>query len=357
MMKKKFRFKDKAKNGTWESGKFQEDKDDNIKELFDRFEDLKVVSSINHAANMGKSLKEIIKLFSVNTKRLFSSSGATVYLISSDNKSLIIQNYTTPRNIMRKIESLIRVKIEEVEFPIVKGGFYSRALQEKKSLILSKSEDIKKLILEFIEGVKPKYEMLYKSIKKLVPGIYRIMGFNSVMLVPLVADNRSIGIIDIGSKKIYKSSDLERMRVISEEVTAVINRKLIEDKLNYTNEELNILLEMNTEGVRFIDKDFNVLKVNKKLCKISGVDKKKNLAEKCYKALCNSNCHKPTCTLKQILGGERKVKKEIDATRIDKKTVPCILTALPLKDAGGNIIGVVENYNDISELRSFSGLC
>ena len=344
-------FKDKVKNSPGEPEELQEDKNGDIEELFDKFEDLKAVSSINHATNMGKSLKEIIKLFSNNAKKLFTSLGATVYLLSSDNKSLKMQNYTTPLNMLRKMESLIGMKIKEVEFPIVKGGFYNKVLERKRPLILSKPEDIKKMILEFVESVKPKSEVLYKSIKKLVPGIYKIIGCNSVMIVPLVADDRSVGIIDICSKKIYKNSDLERMRIISEEVTAVINRKLLEDKLNFINKELNVILDINLEGVRFIDTDFNVLKVNKKFCKISGVDEKKNLIKKCYKVFHNSNCHKPTCILKQILGGAKKVKKEIDAIRADKKIIPCILTALPLKDAGGNIIGVAENFYDISEVR------
>ncbi len=351
MIKKKLKFKDKVKGGSGEPEKLQENKDNDIEELFDRFEDLKAISCINHAVNTGRSLKETIKLFSDQTKRLFSSSGATVYLLSSDKKSLIMQNYTTPLNILRKIESLIGMKIQEVRVPLIKKGFYYKVLERKKPLILSNPEDIKKAILEFVENLEPKSEILYKSIKKLVPGIYRILGTNSIMIVPLIENNKSIGIIDIGSRNLYENSDLERMMTISEEVTAAINRKLMEDELNYTNKELNILFEINFDGVRFIDTNFNVLKVNKKFCEISGVDEKKNLARKCYKVFYNPGCNKPTCVLKKILGGARKIKKEVNKVRIDKKIIPCILTALPLKDAGGNIIGVVENFNDISELR------
>jgi len=350
-MKNKFNLKEKIKSGSLESKELLENKNNNIGELFDKLEDLKAISSINHAANMGESLKEIIKLFSDQTKRLFFSSGATVYLLSSDNKFLVMQNYTTPRNLLRKIESLIGIKIKEVKFPVVKDGFYYRALERKRPLILNKPVDIKKSILEFVESVKPRSRVLYKSIKKLVPAIYRILGIDSVMVVPMIAGGRSIGIIDIGSKKQYRNSDMERMMTFSEEVTAVIKRKLIEDELSHINKELNILLKMNAEGVRFIDKDFNVLKVNKKFCEISGVDENKNLAGKCYTVFHGSDCNRPTCTLKQILDGARKIRKEVNGVRIDKKIIPCILTALPLKDTNGDIIGVVENFNDISEVR------
>jgi len=350
-MNKKISIKDKVKNGPVESEELEVDKKVDIKELFDRIEDLKVISRINYAANMGGSLKDIISMFTGLTKKNFSSNGATVYLLSSDNKFLVMQNYTTPRNLLRKIESLIGIKIKEVKFPVVKNGFYYTALERKRPLILNKPADIKKSILEFVESVKPRSEIIYKSIKKLVPAIYQIIGIDSVMIVPLVSDGRTIGIIDIGGRRPYKEGDLDRMMTISREITAVIKRKLVEDELSHTNKELNILLEMNIEGVRFIDSDFNVLKVNKKFCEISGVDENKNLAGKCYTVFHGPDCNRPTCTLKQILDGVKKLRKEININRIDGKILPCILTALPLEDANGDIIGVVENFNDISEVR------
>jgi PAS domain S-box-containing protein/putative nucleotidyltransferase with HDIG domain len=350
-MNKKISIKNKVRKGPVESKKLLMDKKVDIKELFDRIEDLKVVSSINRAANMGYSLKEIIRIFAGLTKKIFSSNGATVYLLSSDNKFLVMQNYTTPRNLLRKVESLIRIKIKEVKFPVVKNGFYYKALERKRPLVLNKPVDIKKSILEFVESIKPRSEKIYKSVKKLVPAIYHIIGIKSVMIVPLVSNGESIGIIDIGGKRSFKEDDLDRMMTISREITTVLKRKSIEDELSHTNKELNLLLEMNIEGVRFIDKDFNVLKVNKKFCMITGVNKKKNLASKCYSVFSTLDCRKPTCVLKQILDGEKKVRKEINVNRIDGKTIPCILTAIPLRDTSSNIIGIVENFNDISDVR------
>lgn len=349
-MNKKVSTKNKILKGPVESKKLLVDKKVDTKGLFERIEDLKAISSINYAANMGKSLKEIIRLFADLTKKIFSSNGATVYLLSSDSKFLVMQNYTTPRNLLRKVESLIRIKIEEVKFPVIKNGFYYKALERKRPLILDKPRDIKKAILEFVESVRPRSERIYKSIKKLVPAIYQIMGIKSVMIVPLVSNGESIGIIDIGGRILYKEDDIDRMMTISREITAVLKRKSIEDELSHTNKELNILLEMNIEGVRFIDKDFNVLKVNKKFCNIAGVNEKTNLARKCYLVFRTLDCHKPTCALKQILDGSTKVRREINVNRIDGKTIPCILTAIPLKDTGGNVIGIVENFYDISDV-------
>jgi len=121
--------------------------------------------------------------------------------------------------------------------------------------------------------------------------------------------------------------------------------------LKYINNELSVILEISTGGIRVIDSDFNVLRVNRQFCKISGVSKKKNLIGKCYEVSPGPDCRKPTCTLKQILGGASRTEKEVGKVRSDNKVVPCILTALPLKDDSGNIIGIVENFKDISKRK------
>ena len=71
-------------------------------ELLEKIEDLNIICSLNSAVNQDKSLKEIIKLFSSQTKKLFSGLGATVYLLSEDSRYLIMQNSTLSPNIEKK---------------------------------------------------------------------------------------------------------------------------------------------------------------------------------------------------------------------------------------------------------------
>jgi PAS domain S-box-containing protein/putative nucleotidyltransferase with HDIG domain len=116
-------------------------------------------------------------------------------------------------------------------------------------------------------------------------------------------------------------------------------------------DNLNAVLEIADNGVRVIDLDFNVIKVNKRFCKISGVSKKENLARKCYEVFRGSDCQGSTCALKQILSGKSRIEKEVKGIRSDNKAVPCILKALPLKGIDEEIIGIVENFKDMSGIK------
>ena len=134
-------------------------------------------------------------------------------------------------------------------------------------------------------------------------------------------------------------------------MTIAIDRKLAEDKLKYTNNELSMILDLVADGIRVIDSDFNVLKVNKQFCKISGVSEKENLTRKCYYAFPCKDCHRSTCVLKQILNGAGWIEKEVENFRTDNKVVQCILKALPLKDINGKIVGIIESFKEVSRIK------
>lgn len=320
----------------------------NIGELLEKLEDLDIICSLNSAINQGKSLKEIIKLFSSQTKKIFASLGATVYLLSDDSKYLIMQNSTIPPGIEKKVENIIRIKIPEIKISLKKESTYSRALEQMKPQLLNGPEDIEKLIYDFAQTVKLKNKILYKAFKKLTPKIHKLLNINSVLIVPLISNGKPIGVIDISREKPFRNSDLERFKTISGVMTTAINKKITEDQLKDSHDQLNTIFKTGIDSMRIIDLDFNVLRVNKQFCELSGKTEKELLTKKCYELLSGPLCHKSSCVLKQILGGESKVEKEIKKIRSDNKVVPCLITARPLKDTSGKIIGIVESFKDIT---------
>jgi len=193
--------------------------------------------------------------------------------------------------------------------------------------------------------------MLHKAFKKFTPKMYKLLNINSVLIVPLISNDKAIGIIDISREKPFRNSDLERFKAISDVIITAIEKKIAEDRLKNTTLESNVILETGIDGMRVIDKDFNVLKINKQFCKISGLSKSKNLAKKCYESFSGEHCNKPTCPVKRLQKGLSYFERESEKVRTDGKVVPCLITVLPLMNADGKIIGVVENFKDITELK------
>jgi PAS domain S-box-containing protein len=130
----------------------------------------------------------------------------------------------------------------------------------------------------------------------------------------------------------------------------VIDKLKKEENVNrFTREELDQIFETAADGMRVVDKDFNVLRVNETFSILSGVSKEEAVGQKCYDVFGGPLCETLGCPLKQILNGEKRVEFDIEKRRKNGTGIYCTLTAVPLKGNGGEPIGIVENFKDISE--------
>jgi PAS domain S-box-containing protein len=115
--------------------------------------------------------------------------------------------------------------------------------------------------------------------------------------------------------------------------------------------ELNQIFNTAADGMRVIDKDFKMLQMNQTFLTISGMGNDESSGKKCYEVLSSDLCHTPDCPLTRILGGEEHVECEVEIERTDGIRIPCILTVNPFRGAGGELIGVIEDFKDITERK------
>jgi PAS domain S-box-containing protein len=113
--------------------------------------------------------------------------------------------------------------------------------------------------------------------------------------------------------------------------------------------ELNQIFETAADAMRVIDRNFNMLKCNQTFWNLTGA--RETDGRKCYDVFPGSLCHTPQCPLSRIIHGEERVECQIDKMRPDGGLVPCILTATPFRDTGGELIGIVEDFKDISHIK------
>jgi PAS domain S-box-containing protein len=126
-----------------------------------------------------------------------------------------------------------------------------------------------------------------------------------------------------------------------------------EKKATLANTELSQIFETSADGMRIVDSKFNILRANDTFSELVGLDKKTIIGQKCSAIFKGEYCNTPDCPLTRILNGEERVEYDMDKIRLDRSHVPCIVTATPFRSPEGEILGIVEDFKDISERRDW----
>ncbi|MFZ3170735.1 MAG: SpoIIE family protein phosphatase [Carboxydocellales bacterium] len=115
--------------------------------------------------------------------------------------------------------------------------------------------------------------------------------------------------------------------------------------------ELNQIIETAADGMRIIDINFNIIRVNESFSHLTALNKSELIGRKCYQVFFGSNCRTPECPLVQILNGAEHYLCDVEKERIDGARVPCIVTATPFRGLNGELLGIAENFKDITERK------
>lgn len=117
------------------------------------------------------------------------------------------------------------------------------------------------------------------------------------------------------------------------------------------NTELEQIFDTAADAMRVVDRDFNIIRVNGTFTVLSGVTEEEAIGKKCYDVFWGSLCHTKDCPLTRILGNVDRVECDLEKVRKDGVIIPCIVTATPFKGPEGELLGVVEDFKDISERK------
>ncbi|MDA3832825.1 MAG: diguanylate cyclase, partial [Spirochaetales bacterium] len=133
----------------------------------------------------------------------------------------------------------------------------------------------------------------------------------------------------------------------------ISKRKHAEQELLKSHKEVEQIFNTAADGMCVLDLDHNVLQVNKRLLEMSGLSEKEILHKKCHDLFSGAACMTDSCPLTRILAGEKRIELEAEKNFASGRKIPCIVTATPYCDHTGKIIGIVEDFKDISERKAF----
>ena len=128
-------------------------------------------------------------------------------------------------------------------------------------------------------------------------------------------------------------------------------RRRAEEEARHANTELTQIFETAADGMCVVDRDFNVLRANETFSSLLGKSKDETIGRKCYEVFPGPPCNTPDCPLTRILENGDRVEIDSEKRRTDGVKVPCIVTATPFRDPDGELIGIVEDFKDISERK------
>jgi PAS domain S-box-containing protein len=133
----------------------------------------------------------------------------------------------------------------------------------------------------------------------------------------------------------------------------IVSKRLqAEEAVSRAYAELDQIFQTSGDGMRVIGRDFNVLKINETFSALSGMGREEAVGRKCYEVFPGRQCNTPECPLARIINGEERLEYEVEKERRDGEKVPCIVTATSFRAPDGELIGIVENFKDITERKS-----
>lgn len=130
----------------------------------------------------------------------------------------------------------------------------------------------------------------------------------------------------------------------------ITQQKRVRLELKQAHAELDQIFQTATVGMRLIDNNFNILKINQTFSKLSGCNPEQSLGRKCYEIFAGNMCHTEACSLQRVLAGKALNNNEVNKTRTDGSSLTCSLTVTPFTQPDGSIC-IIESFNDITELK------
>ncbi|MEW6182078.1 MAG: methyl-accepting chemotaxis protein [Bacillota bacterium] len=153
------------------------------------------------------------------------------------------------------------------------------------------------------------------------------------------------------SKKLVESAVIGRLDIRGDMEGTNFEFRGIVQGMNEVLDKLVGHIDAVPTPVMIIDKDFSIQYLNQTGLDLLGLTRQQVIATKCYNHFKTSDCNTANCACGQALQQGQKVSRETDA-HPRGMNLDIAYTGVPIKDAGGKTIGVVEIVVDQTAVKT-----
>jgi PAS domain S-box-containing protein len=130
--------------------------------------------------------------------------------------------------------------------------------------------------------------------------------------------------------------------------------KRSEQTLQQQKRDLNQIFNISIP-MRIIDTNCNIIQVNNTFCAYFHITREEAVRRKCFDLSQSPYCHTDNCTIKQLQRDVRTFEYEAEFKRETGEIQYFIISASPYYGPDGELLGVLENFTDITERKNAEG--
>ncbi len=199
-------------------------------EVFKRREE-KLIEEVNNMINLKESQEKIFKKIVEGLTNLFGYKLSAITVYDRERNVLIVKSYSYDSALVKKVEELLKIKILNYEIPIFENSIIREVIEKKKAVLTS---DIPKLIKDHS---KERY------VRAMAPILAKISGIKYGIGAPLLAGDKVVGTIGVGSESELKQEDVERLERFGRLAGLAVERAVLYGDLEKAYSELRLAYE------------------------------------------------------------------------------------------------------------------
>ncbi len=188
---------------------------------------------------------------------------------------------------------------------------------------------------------------------------------STLIAAPVMHDNTCVGVVcaindrnggPFSDKQFQQLQEISGQVVLSQNLIAAyrnlseqqqIARELVERER--AEREMRQIFESCGDGMRVLNEQHEMIQVNHQFELMTGFSRDELMGKRCHKYAANpEKCETEDCPMHRAIAGNERVEVDMMQKTVDG-SIHCIVTSVPYYDATGRIVGIIQNFKDISD--------